>query len=79
MAANLEDVLDSALKMSPEERALIAERLLSSLDNDADPDVEQAWQEEVQRRVRDVEEGRVECIPWESVRNQLRRSVHGGD
>jgi hypothetical protein len=36
-----------------------------------DPDVEAAWAEEVERRIRQVDAREVELIPWEQVRADL--------
>jgi putative addiction module component (TIGR02574 family) len=58
--------------MSEEERAEMAEKLIASLDDSPEMDVEQAWQEEVQRRIHDIESGAAACIPWEEVRRRLR-------
>jgi putative addiction module component (TIGR02574 family) len=65
-------VLEEALKLSATERAEVAEQLISSLDEIPDTDVEQAWQEEVQRRLQQVERGEVKTIPWEEVQRRLR-------
>ena len=51
---SFQDVLDEALKLSPEERARIAHELILSLDNDETPgdpaEIESAWAEEIERR-----------------------------
>lgn len=65
-------VLEEALKLSATERAEVAEQLISSLDEIPDTNVEQAWQEEVQRRLQQVERGEVKTIPWEEVQRRLR-------
>jgi len=65
-------VLEEALKLTAHERAEVAEQLIASLDDGSDADVEQAWQEEVQRRLQQVECGEVKTIPWEEVRRRLR-------
>lgn len=65
-------VLEEALKLSSNERAEVAERLIASLDEMPDTDVEQAWQEEVQRRLQQIERGEVKTIPWEEVQRRLR-------
>ena len=44
-------LLEEALKLTAYERAEVAEQLIASLDEVPDTDVEQAWQEEVQRRL----------------------------
>ena len=70
----VEKIITQALQTSPKDRAVIAERLISSLDTEADLDVEVAWQQEIHRRVMEVDKGVVDCIPWEVVRERLRRN-----
>jgi putative addiction module component (TIGR02574 family) len=65
-------ILEQALKLSSTERADVAEQLIASLDESPDADVEKAWQEEVQRRLQQVERGEVKTIPWEEVQRRLR-------
>jgi putative addiction module component (TIGR02574 family) len=65
-------LLEEALKLTAYERAEVAEQLIASLDEVADTDVEQAWQEEVQRRLGQIERGEVKTIPWEEVQKRLR-------
>ena len=65
-------VLDEALKLTAQERAEVAEQLIASLDEGPDTGVEQAWQEEVQRRLQQIERGEVKTIPWEEVQRRLR-------
>jgi len=72
----VEGIIAQALQMPPKIRAIIAERLLSSLDLEPDVDVELAWQQEVQRRIVEVEKDEVVCIPWEQVLQRLRGNAH---
>jgi putative addiction module component (TIGR02574 family) len=72
MSTVIENLLTQALQMPSKDRALIAERLITSLDTEADWDVEVAWQQEVQKRIEQIEKGEVICIPWEQVLNRLR-------
>ncbi len=65
-------VLEEALKLTAHERAEVAEQLIASLDDEPDPNVEQAWQEEVQQRLQQIERGEVKTIPWEEVQRRLR-------
>lgn len=67
-----ERILAEALQISPQDRAQIAERLIASLETDIDLDVETAWQQEVQQRLRAVENGEVTLLSWEEVRAKLR-------
>lgn len=64
---------DAALDLPSEERADLAQRLLASLDRD--PEVEAAWDEEIRRRLADLEAGRVKSISAEEVFAEIRRRL----
>jgi putative addiction module component (TIGR02574 family) len=70
----VESIIAQAMQMQPQERALIAERLISSLDTEVDEDVEIAWQQEVQRRIAELDNAEVVCLPWEEVLRRLRKN-----
>ena len=61
MSSQLEEVEAEALKLIPEERARLADRLLASLSEDAE--VEDDWAIEVERRVADIESGHARLVP----------------
>ena len=61
-----------ALKLPPEERARLAERLISSLDNEADADSEELWIQEAERRLNELDSGAVEAIAAERVIEKAR-------
>lgn len=71
-----EEILDSALRQPEKERARIAETLIASLDAEADREIEQAWQHEIDKRLGEITSGVVKCIPWEEVRDRLYRNAH---
>ena len=56
-----------ALALKPEERVELAETLLASVEGFASPEIEAAWREEIERRIKDFEEGREQGIPSEVV------------
>ncbi|HEX2201686.1 MAG TPA: addiction module protein [Longimicrobium sp.] len=70
MAMRFEEVESAALQLPRTERARIAERLIASLDEDAE--IEQAWLDEVERRVREVDAGEVQLIPGDQVMDEIR-------
>lgn len=74
MVDEVRKIVEQALKMPARERAEIAQRLLESLDRQIDSDAESAWQSEVERRISELDSGRVACIPWEEVRERLMRN-----
>jgi len=61
MSNQFEMVEAQALKLSPEERAQLADRLIISLFDDHE--IGSAWATEVERRIEDIESGRAELIP----------------
>lgn len=69
-----EELLAEALRLSRQERARVAEELLSSLE-EADDEVAAAWATELQRRSREVAEGRVQTTDWETVRTEILREL----
>src|SRR5207247_7496186 len=60
-----DELLAEALRLSRGERARVAEELLSSLE-EPDYEVAAAWATELERRSRDVAEGRVQTTRWET-------------
>ena len=61
MPSQLEIVETEALKLSVEERARLADRLLASLSEDAE--IDEAWAREVERRIAEIESGRAQLVP----------------
>ena len=71
MSKKADDLLRQALDLEEAERAEMAGALLQSLEPPPDAEVDSAWREEVQRRLRDLDAGRGQMVPWEEVREQL--------
>jgi putative addiction module component (TIGR02574 family) len=65
-----EEIEQELLKLPAAERARIAERLIASLDEDAE--LERAWLEEVRRRDREIESGEVDALPLEDALRSAR-------
>lgn len=70
MSSTIEAVEAEALQLSVAERARLVERLIASLD--ADPDVEDAWAAEVERRHAQIESGAVSFLPGAETLTKLR-------
>jgi putative addiction module component (TIGR02574 family) len=75
MASTLSDLKKKAAQLPEQERAELALSLIESLDGPADADVEKAWAQEIERRVRQVEKGEAELIPAEEVFARIRRRL----
>lgn len=75
MGLPLKRLETEALDLPVRERARLAQRLIASLDEDVEEDqeeVERAWEEELRRRVAEVESGTAELIPAEEVFAEIR-------
>jgi len=77
MSKSLEDVTREAIQLPRHQRLALARFLIELDDPGSDADVEAAWEAEIQARVRAVEEGRVEGIPYEQVLARVDRRVEG--
>jgi len=74
--ARTRKVFEEALELSAEDRALLAAELEASLGRDEPPEeIEKAWAEEIERRSRDVDEGRAQPIPAADVHRELRERL----
>lgn len=64
---------EQALKLSAEERAALADRLIASLFQD--DEVDRAWAQEVERRIEAIEGGRSKLIPVEEAIAKARAAI----
>ena len=65
-----EELLAQVLRLPRTERARVAEEVLSSLEEPED-DVAAAWASELQRRSRELADGTVVPVPWETARAEI--------
>lgn len=65
-----EELLVQVLRLPRTERARLAEDVLSSLE-ESDEQVAAAWAHELERRSREIAEGRVQPVDWDSARVQI--------
>ena len=69
----LSELLEKALGLSTQDRGLLIDRLIASLDEEpAEEGVEAAWDNEIKSRVDDIRSGRVKTIPGEQVLARLK-------
>jgi putative addiction module component (TIGR02574 family) len=75
MTQAVAQILEAAARLSPAERAELAERIAESVADDVPHDVAQAQLAEVRRRVAQVESGEVARIPGEGALAHVRGLV----
>ena len=62
MSLTTECILQDALALPEDQRAELATRLLQSLDRDVEPDAEEAWAVEIERRCATLDAGEVHIL-----------------
>lgn len=67
MSNLLKKIQHDALNLTGQERAFLADRLLSSLGDDVLTDVDAAWIEEAERRYQDYKEGKRQGVSAQDV------------
>lgn len=73
MTTHVTELFEKASVLSESDRATLAGLLIESLESEVDPDVEEAWRLEIERRVAELDSGAVETVPWEVVKAKLLR------
>lgn len=74
MTPQVSEILEKALALSTQERGLLIDHLIESLDEGpAEEGVEEAWDEEIKRRVDDIRSGKAKMIPGEQVLRELAK------
>lgn len=66
------ELLSEALHLPIEARAALANSLLDSLDAEVDADAEEAWRDEICRRLQEIDSGAVKLVPWQDAQGRLR-------
>ena len=73
-------LLEQALALSAQERGLVIDRLIESLDEEpAEEGMEEAWAEEIKSRVDDIRSGKVKMIPGEEALRRLAGRLRNAD
>ena len=73
MIMRVEDIADVALELPSEARALLADRLVESLDPAEDGYIHTLWSVEANRRLNELRSGAVIGIPGEEAFAKLRK------
>ncbi len=72
MPRDAAELLRDALALPAEARAALIDSLIGSLDIEVDENAEEAWREEIYRRLQEIDSGAVKLIPWDDARRRLR-------
>ena len=67
MPATLDSIVEEALELLPDERVTLARRLLVSVDPEAQPGADVAWETEIIQRIRRYDAGETQSVPASEV------------
>ena len=73
MSTLVDELTQRAQALGPEDRARLAENLLSSIGVEPQSEAEAAWDLEIQRRVEEIRSGRAVLVAAEDVHAEARR------
>ena len=65
----LQQALQDAKKLSKKERAELAHSLLNSLEEGQDDNVEQAWLDVANQRLKELESGEQDAVSWDDIKS----------
>ncbi|NJL40506.1 MAG: addiction module protein [Leptolyngbyaceae cyanobacterium SM1_4_3] len=72
---SIEQLTEELLSLSNESRALLADKLVESLEFDTDSTIQEVWVAEAKRRRAEIRDGSVQPIPGEDALAQVRRLI----
>lgn len=70
---SIEQLTEELLSLPSASRALLADKLVESLEFDTDPAIQAAWTTEAKRRRDEIRSGSVEAIPGDEAMAQVRQ------
>ena len=72
MTARIKQVIENIIKLSADEKALVAHCLISSLETRQDENVEEAWADLAEKRYAELVSGSVKPVSWEEIKNEIK-------
>lgn len=75
MPMTIEQIAEEALALPSEQRALLADRLVESLEAAEENRIDRLWITEAKRRRDEVRQGLVQTIPGDEAMARVRRSL----
>lgn len=70
MTPQVSKLLEQALSLSVEEQKALADSLISNLGGTVDEGVLAAWDDEIKKRIEELDSGKVKTVPWSEVRRR---------
>jgi putative addiction module component (TIGR02574 family) len=73
-----DDLLKKALTLPPQDRATLAGSLIDSLDEADEMSAQNDWNDEITRRIEELDSGKAKTIPWDEVKRRIAVKLKHG-
>ncbi|HEY2116745.1 MAG TPA: addiction module protein [Candidatus Angelobacter sp.] len=71
MTQEADDLLKKALTLPANERATLAGSLIDSLEEVDETSAQDAWHDEIVRRIDELDSGKAKIVPWDEVQRRV--------
>jgi len=75
MSSTLDQLTADAMKLTPRERVLLAQRLVSTFDDEVETDTEALWFAEAERRLEELRSGKIPGIESDEAFRAARKAL----
>ena len=75
MITDIKEIEESALNLNKRDKARLADKLLQSIHGKIEPEIEQAWIDEVQKRKESLKSGEASLHSASEVINEARKRI----
>ena len=75
MITDIKEIENSALNLNKKDKARLADKLLQSIHGKIDPDIEQAWIQEIQKRKESLKVGESSLHSSSEVLSEARKRI----
>ena len=72
MSENFKQILENVKQLNPQERALMAHVIISSLDTVIDEEVDLAWGKLAEKRYNDLLNGNIKPVSWDEIKQAIK-------
>jgi putative addiction module component (TIGR02574 family) len=73
-----DELLKKALTLPAQDRATLAGSLIDSLDETDEELAQAAWNDEITRRIEELDSGKAKTVPWDEVRRRIAAKLDNG-
>jgi putative addiction module component (TIGR02574 family) len=73
-----DELLKKALTLPANDRATLAGSLIDSLEDVDEASAQNAWNDEIARRIEELDSGKAKTIPWDEVRRRVATKLDHG-